>query len=168
MSIHILKNEKGFTLIELLAAIAISGIILSIIASLFIFVFNGFDAAQNLVLEQEDLLLIKNRFDNELKNAVNIDLLTSLPDELDDNFNYIFLSDDVLILNSNSRRRIIAQENINSLNFNISENNNPDSHYRFSLDYTINGQHEFTMILNNLQELNSGQNGEIIRYSHPQ
>lgn len=165
---NFLHNEEAFTLIEVLAVLAISSIILGAIFSLYIFAFSGHNQAQDIVLEQQDLLLIKNYFDNELKNANEIELMSSLPGEFEDEYSYIYIDENSILLKNNSVDKKLA-EDISSLDFTINKNPNEESYYNYSLVYTINDNYQYTMILNNLKEYNtsSTQNRSIIRYKQP-
>lgn len=166
-SLNKFNQEDGFTLLELLAAIAISAIILTAIYSLFTFAFNGFNTANDLVMKQQDLLLVKNYFDVELKHAEDLEILSSVPGSLDASLNYIYLDNDSIRIVNDSGSRQIARDSVETLNFEIKSNNNSDSFYNYSLEYTINDKHQSTMILSNLKEYTAGQNNSVIAYRKP-
>lgn len=158
------NEEKGFTVVEILSVIAISGIILTTISSLYMSTFNGYNEAQKIVLEQQNITTIKNYFDLELRNAVDLKLLTSLPAELDSNYNYIYIDNTSLYLKNNSANKIISN-NINTLQYEIIENNTGS--YNYYLKYTLNNQYISTLILNNIQVYNLDQSGAVIAYKKP-
>ncbi|MFW5981590.1 MAG: PilW family protein [Halanaerobiaceae bacterium] len=164
-----LQKEDGVTLLELLAVIAISSIVLAAIFSLYIFAFDGYNQAQDIVLEQQDLLLIKNYFDSELKNAEEVELMSTIPVDFEEEFNYIYFDDNSMFLRNQSGEKEIAKNSIASLEFTINKNSNEDSHYNYSLVYNINDKHQNTMILNNLNEYDSTNttSKSIIRYKQP-
>ncbi len=158
-------KEDGFTIVEILAAIAIAGILLTVIGSLYIFAFNGHNEVQELAMRQQDIILVKNYFNRELSNATEINLLPSLPSPIDSSFNYIYLDNNSIIHKDNSGNKTITS-NMEALNFKIIENSTSGL-YNYHLEYIVNNLDISSIILNNLSEYSSSQNESIIQYKKP-
>lgn len=164
----ILQNEDGLTTVELLTVIGILGLLGLAFYSLFAFSFLGHNQAQNIAQKQTDLLLVQTYFRNELANAIEIHLLDSLPDPIDNSYNYIYLDDGSLIMRKGTETRTIVENKVNNLLFSLEEatGSNQNSLYRYILVYSVNDI-ESSLILNNINYEISSNNKPIIAYRKP-
>lgn len=164
----ILQNEDGLTTVELLTVIGIMGLLGLAFYSLFAFSFLGHNQAQNIAQKQTDLLLVQTYFKNELANAIEIHMLDSLPDPLDNNYNYIYLDNGSLILREGTTTRAIVENRVDNLLFSLEEasSTNHNSLYKYILVYTVNDI-ESSLILNNINYDISDNHKTIIAYRKP-
>lgn len=162
---HLLKDEQGITLVEVLMAITLSSILLTTIGSLYVFSFRTFNEVQELTNNQHKIYSIHSYIQRDLRNATEINILSSLPSPVDNSYNYIYMENGSVFILDNDTKSIA--NDIDSLNFEVIENTRSNNFYQFSLKYTINNENETTLILNNIGEYHSGQNESIIQYKTP-
>ncbi|NLJ83873.1 MAG: hypothetical protein GX336_03065 [Halanaerobiaceae bacterium] len=164
----ILGKEDGLTLVELLTVIGIMGLMVIAFYSLVTFSPTGHNQAQNIAQRQSDFNLIQTYFKNELANAIEIHMLDSLPDPLDNNYNYIYLDNGSLILREGTTTRAIVENRVDNLLFSLEEasSTNHNSLYKYILVYTVNDI-ESSLILNNINYDISDNHKTIIAYRKP-
>ncbi|MFW6022192.1 MAG: PilW family protein [Halanaerobiaceae bacterium] len=164
--IYEFKKQDGFTLVELLISLAISGILMTLIGSLYISYFSTYDKIQDMSSIQQDISVIDMAINKELRNAVNIDLLSSLP-ESRDGTSYIYVSKNNIFIETPDWTNSFGTNNIESLKFNIINSNlsNPDNKY--ILEYTINNKYTSTILLNNVSFFDGTSEHSIISYEKP-
>ena len=103
-----------------------------------------------------------------MANAIEIHLLDSLPDPIDNSYNYIYLDDGSLIMRKGTETRTIVENKVNNLLFSLEEatGSNQNSLYRYILVYSVNDI-ESSLILNNIDYEISSNNKPIIAYRKP-
>ncbi len=91
-----LNNSKGITLVELVVSLAILGIVLSVIFSLFIYGTKSFSIGTNQYDVQSEARLTTDALIEELRFATSLEILDvsliNTPILQEDGFNYIYIS----------------------------------------------------------------------------
>jgi prepilin-type N-terminal cleavage/methylation domain-containing protein len=90
------KHNKGFTLIELLVVLTILVIVVAIGYQFFTFGSDTFERGEMRYIAQENVLFASDLITRELRYANDVTILDKLPDTLNENSRYIYISGGVL------------------------------------------------------------------------
>ncbi|MEJ6950045.1 PulJ/GspJ family protein [Natronospora cellulosivora (SeqCode)] len=164
--IDFFNRNNAFTLTEILLAIAMSGVIFLLIASLYL---SGIRSQTHIQIQQDtqqDLRLIANFLNTELGNAIDFEILEIIPESPDENQKYLYIENDSLYIKSNSNIRTIGSNNIKSINFKLYELQSDQ--YRYLLEFNLNEDYASTIILKNFFEnYDSIKDGSMVSYRSP-
>lgn len=166
------SDENGITLIELLAAIAITGMLVLLITTIYFYVFDSLHTGQDRLSLQRDARNILNTLATEIRFAAAVDLY-DLPQEIT-GFSCIYIEDSVLKQKTNGVEKVISSNDnsINNISFKIKEIS--EENYILSMrliarrkneEYELNTE----LLLDNLEtysgDLNTKRN--VICYQNP-
>lgn len=166
-----LSNNRGITLIELIISIAIMGVIVLAIMSLFGFGNKSFIYSNKRSDLQNQVQLVSNIITEEIRNATEISLNDTSPPFSDNTYNYITISGQKIILVNNGISTEKTEAIITEYNpmFTLTELSNRNNIVSFTIKGTIDGQdYEVTtkVALNNIRNESSSA-GKTIMYKKP-
>ena len=162
-----MKNEQGFTLIELLLVMILIGTIISISFTVYTFGNKAFRVSKQRSILQTQVTNVARFITNELRNASEngLDILESPLLELEDDFQYIFLKDNI-IYHHNEKTRAVTSRVIENIFFEVVEHDKV-----FILAFEIDGfdgKNSFTIqsqvLLNNVSKFNLTEGKTGIKY----
>lgn len=175
----IFSYNSGISIIELMIALALLGIVLAMGYSFFFFGANSFRIGEAQSNIQRDIRLTSDFITRETRNAVNVALFTSLPNEAGD-YELIYLDGNKIMHKSASGDRSRTEAIIDSLSFNLEEVQVDQNKVRYLLTFSISGSDDSQnysinseVFLNNIGKIDIDTETEddgnltVLRYKKP-
>lgn len=161
-------NDKGITLIEMIITLALIGLAVLLVITMMLWGSKSFYSAGAQSVLHKELREEANFITKQIRDSAEIEIVSEIdPDNLSDEYNYIYLEDGkikkITVVDNDAYAPTNLEVEITKLNFSISNNNL----VRFSITGSYKGK-EYTIDSSvvaekTLEELGLGE-GSAIRY----
>lgn len=164
------KNIKGFTLIELIIALAIFSVVVFMAFSILVFGNKSFSNGTDRSDVQFDFRMTSSFITDELRNATEVQILSTMPATPTTGYNYIYISGKKIISvkngTSTNKTDAVVDTPVNSL-FKITKLANNNNILEFNLMNTKNNVSiDSKVYFNNINGV-ADATGDVIRYKLP-
>ena len=160
-------NKRGMTLVEIIVAIAIVGIISTVIASVFIFGNKSYNRSETRSIRQMDVRLVAQTISKELRYAYAIELLDNK--NFEDDYEYIYFDEPgkkVMIINeANEEVELLnGKQTFDEVKFIVKEGLLKVSVESQNISLENNYKLNATISLLNQKELDENEGSKVIKY----
>ena len=161
-------NKRGMTLVEIIVAIAIVGIISTVIASVFIFGNKSYNRSETRSIRQMDVRLVAQTISKELRYAYAIVLFDNKNFEVE--YEYIYLdeqSNKIMIKRSGTKEGVEllkGKQTFDEVNFTVKEGLLKVSVESQNISLENNYKLDATISLLNQKELDEDEGSKVIKY----